>query len=538
MLNELTASAVNAGALFSNSRFEVPLYQREYSWTLDEIKEFWADLQHAKQSESESYFLGLVILTENNGIYQVVDGQQRMLTLTLLVVALRDEAKKSGREALAEKLQSDFLTAINYKTDVMEQRVTLSGELDSTTLDRVIAGNIDQNLPEEDLSRRLLIAFDNLKQWLRTDVSRDPFKKLGEWAEFITGRLYFAVFTHPDKASAYRVFEAINTRGRSLTTADLLKNFLLSQVGHGEQKNAYERWQRVSQQFDSDSGVSYVQYIRHVVTVRAGYILPKELYDYLARRGSFKAADPPPPLDLLKELEDRLPLYSQMIDPTIGGPADEEMLKVYRAFNQLSVITVRPILLALFDLPNSLEASKALLRLVVRRIVVGNLGTGSVERRFGEAAKDLFRNKDWDRVWRSFVELNPAQDDFSSQLSRRSFNKTVLAFLRKSVVAGTITPVENGALHLIRVKSSDAWGGFDDDELSYWINTIGNTLLTRGERRSKDAVDWPAFKRTMLPDAVDGEFIDELCLRDVWNANSVEEEGRRIANLASAVWYV
>lgn len=534
MLKDLSASAVSAGSLFSNSRFEVPIYQREYSWTSDEVKEFWDDLRQARQEES--YFLGLVILTDKGGRYQVVDGQQRILTLTLLVIALRDEAKKFSREALADKLQSDFLRAINYQTDAMEPRVVLSGEADNAALDRIASGAARQS-GVDTLSEKIVRSYESLKEWLAADIASDPFRRLGDWASFITDRIYFAVFTHPDPASAYRVFEAINTRGRALTTADLLKNFILSQTPASEQRSVYERWQQVAEQFDSDSGASFVQYIRHVVTVGSGHVLPKQLYDYLARRGSFSSANPPAPLDLLRDLEDRLPLYSQMIDPSVGGPADEELAKVYRAFNQLSVITVRPLLLALFELPDCLAASRDLLQLVVRRIVVGNLGTGNVERRFSEAARRLRVTGDWGIVRRELSDLNPHREEFVSQMSRRSFNKSVLAFLRGSIVERSTSPAGQGALHLIRIKSAPLWGGFDDEELSYWANTIGNTLLTNSERRPRDVDDWATFKKVMLPDAVSGELVTELQQHDEWNAPAVENEGRRAAEIAADIWY-
>lgn len=533
MFDDLSASATSAGNLFSSSLFEVPIYQREYSWTGDEVREFWNDLRHVKPDES--YFLGLVILTRCDNRYQVVDGQQRMLTLTLLVIALRDEARRFKREALADKLQADFLKSINYQTDEMEPRVILSGDADASTLERIADNNINNG--KDEFSRRLIDSYGNLKSWLAIEIAPDPFKKLGEWASFIANRLYFAVFTHPDPESAYRVFEAINTRGRSLTTADLLKNYLISSVSSKEKRTVYERWQQIAKQFDADSGASFVQFIRHVVTVRSGHILPKQLYGYLARKGGFATTNPPTPLELLDDLEKQLPLYSQMVDPSVGGPADQDLLDIYKAFNQLSVITVRPILLALFDLPNCVDACRELLRLVVRRIVVGNLGTGNVERRLSEAAHELLLEKDWASVYRGLSDLNPDREEFISQLSKRSFNKTVLAFLRKSVIEKSIVPSGNGALHLIRVKSAVEWNGFDDEQVAYWTNTVGNTIISEVERRPREADNWEDFKRLMLPSAAGGELVEELDARDNWDADAVEEEGQHVAQIAAEVWY-
>ena len=79
MQTELNANASTAGALFSSSMFEVPPFQREYSWTEDEVREFFKDIQTAL--DNESYFLGLIILTDEKSRKQIVDGQQRIVTL-------------------------------------------------------------------------------------------------------------------------------------------------------------------------------------------------------------------------------------------------------------------------------------------------------------------------------------------------------------------------------------------------------------------------------------------------------------------------
>ena len=232
MHTPLNASATTAGSLLSSSTFEVPPYQREYSWLEDEVSEFWNDLHNALGDDS--YFLGLVILTDEGKRKQVVDGQQRILTLTLLAAALYHEALDGGRKALAERIQADFLRSIDYETDETLPRVILSDKSDNETFQTILSsgkGNKIQNHEGDDsLSARMQESFHYLQNKLRDDLAQDPFKRLGVWTDFITNRLYFAVFIHPDSAAAYRVFEVINTRGRELTTADLLKNYILSEA--------------------------------------------------------------------------------------------------------------------------------------------------------------------------------------------------------------------------------------------------------------------------------------------------------------------
>ncbi|MDR3472539.1 MAG: DUF262 domain-containing protein [Devosia sp.] len=251
MQTPLNASASTAGALLSGSTFEVPPFQREYSWGDDEVKEFWDDLRNS--IEAESYFLGLVILTEEGDRKRVVDGQQRLLTLSLLATALYHEAKSRGRLALADRIQADFLRSINYDTDATNPRVNLSDVADNQTFQGILdTGNVPVGTEDGSVSQRMAESYRFLLTSLRSDLQPDPFKQLEKWTEFLTHRLYFAVFIHPDPATAYQVYEVINTRGRELTTADLLKNFVLSQTAPDKREDRYERWQRIAKQFSSE----------------------------------------------------------------------------------------------------------------------------------------------------------------------------------------------------------------------------------------------------------------------------------------------
>ncbi|NML93936.1 DUF262 domain-containing protein [Novosphingobium olei] len=536
----LNASANSAGAIFSNNVFEIPRFQREYSWGSDEVNDFWTDLQSSL--DAESYFLGLIILTSPHadaaaGRKQVVDGQQRIITLSLLANAIYHEAMRSDRKALADRIQASFLRSIDFHTDEQVSRVKLADEADNATFQAILAtGNRPQgDLAPDSVSARMAASNDLLVKHLREDLKSDPFKRLGKWTDLLTNRLYFAVFVHPSSDAAYQVYEVVNTRGRDLTTADLLKNYVLSQSG-ANQAYRYEQWQSIAKQFSTDGANNFVQYIRHVVTVKSGYILPKDLYGFLANRKKMGDRQPPRPNELMGILEQYLPLYQQMIDPTSAGPADAEALGVFSALNSLSVLTVRPILLACSEVEGAQRGMEWILKLVVRRIVVGNLGTGNVERRFGEAAKAIHDAKKWEVMIDLLRDLNPTQEDFVSQLRKRSLNKQVLTFLRRSVIQQSITPNPHGFLHFIWVKSPP-FGGMGEDEGAYWASTLGNTIISSVEKRPRAVLDWGTFKDTMLATAADGEWSNQLNHVVEWDAQAVERVGADLAAEAGRIWY-
>lgn len=537
MNTEFSAAATTAGALISTTLFEVPPFQREWAWSQDEYAEFWDDV--SRSLDDDSYFLGLVILTGGAGTRkQLVDGQQRLLTITLLATALFREAVTNGRSALADRIRADFLETIDYQSDAITPRIVLADAADNETLGKIMANDPIPAIqsPVDELSPGLVEAFTYLSSRLHKDLAADPFRRLGTWTDFLSNRLQFAVFTHPTPSSAYRVFEVINTRGKELTTADLLKNHLLSQTVPAERNAQYERWQAVAKSFVAYGPNPFVQYIRHVVTVRAGHILPKDLFDFLAERKEGARAAPSVK-QLLELLERNLPLYLQMLDPNLEGPATSASLKVFAALNELNVIAVRPLLLAISEQSDSRTGMERVLELVLRRIVVGNLGTGNVERRLGDAARAVHESRSWEAALGALRDLNPDQDEFESQLTKRSFNKSLLQFLRRSIVEETKTPENVGYLHFIRPRQASDWPGFDEDDVAYWGSTLGNSVLTHLSRRPSGALNWAGVRRNLLPQAIEGEWTDALASYRQWDAAAVAEMGRHLAKAASEVWY-
>jgi hypothetical protein len=533
----LNASASSAGALMSNTTFEIPPFQREYSWGSDEVTDFWTDLRN--NLESESYFLGLVILTDGREQRKyVVDGQQRLITLTLLANAIYHEALRRDRRALADRIQADFIRSIDYDSDDVSPRIRLSDSRDDGTLQDILDNGQAPDIDEEDsVSARMAQSYNYLTRVLKKDLAQDPFKRLGKWTKFLTDRLYFAVFLHPDASSAYQVYEVINTRGKELTTADLLKNYVLSQTAESGRAARYAEWQGIQRRFADEGSNNFVQFIRHAVTVQAGHILPKDLFGFLANRTPVAGKEPPTPNQLMEMLGEQLPLYVQMIDPSLDGPAEPDALAVFQALNSLGVLAVRPLLLAIAAVPNSLEGMKYVLQLVVRRIIVGNLGTGNVERRLGEAAKKIADTGRWDSVVSDLRDLNPSREDFVNQLTKRSFNKGVLSFIRRSILQGTMTPEAKGNLHFIWTRQAANWGEISEEDGSFWSSTIGNTFFADVDRRPKGIEDWEDFKARLLPDAIDDEWQDRLDEVEDWDAGAVEEIGGELAEAAGEIWY-
>ncbi len=539
MSGPLSASATTMGALFSGSTFEIPAFQREYAWEKDQVTDFWNDLSSGL--EDGTYFLGLIVLTGNQDSKQVVDGQQRILTVSLLAAALRQKALSIGRAALADRIKSTFLRTVDFDTDAIIPRVRLADTATDADFQEILDnGALSRGGASlQGSTRNLWWAYKFFIEKLDQVQADSAFKQLGTWTEFISDKLYLADFEHSDEGSAYSVFEVINTRGKQLTTADLLKNFVLRETPVSNRQRVYERWTKMVAQFQKVGTQNFVQYIRHVVILKSGYILPKDLYNYIAKRGSYASGPNFSVEELMDLLEAELPLYLQLIDPTLDGPADNAALGIFVAFNDIGISAVRPLILALSGTDNSLESMTQVLKLVVRKLVVGNLGASSVEKKFADCARLVWGSGELGNSLDGLNDLDAPREEFIDQLARHSYNRSVLTFLRRSIVQRTTTPNPEGTLQFVRPRQSafDSWPGYSDEQATYWFSTIGNTLLVNVDRRPKSANTWAGVKENLLVRAVRGEINDELAAEDAWTPDVIESFGVRLANEAANVWY-
>ncbi len=521
MTAQLNAKSNTGRELFSSSRFTIPIYQREYAWSENEYQALWEDLRGGLADDG--YFLGLIILTQDAaGTKEVVDGQQRILSISLLAAALRDRSYADGRTVLASEIERDFLKTLDLDNDAQVPRVSFSDSDDAAAFNSIIDGTLS-----EDQKHPMAAAYRYFLAELDDDLGQDGFKRLGAWTRFLQEGLYFAVFTHPDSSSAYTVFEVVNTRGRNLADGDLLKNSLLRITPDSERRDVYTRWSRLAAQFDDYHENSFVQFIRHVAMLDRGYILPKELHRRVTRGAD---ADLLP--SLLDELERHLDFYLQILDPSLGGPASDDSSRAFSGFNVLGVSAVRPLLLALG--PDAEDDFQKALKVTLQIASAGSLGGVNLERRFSEAATSAASGRGW---LAALTQVAPTREEFVTFLPRRKLRKAVLQLLHRSILQATALPLEVGHLQMIRPPVAPEWEEFADEEFTEAGMTLGNAVLTEKARRPKDCLTWDAVKEALLPAALDPEQVSPLLPLEVWTVGEVRSHGARLAEMAADVWY-
>ncbi|GAC49568.1 DUF262 domain-containing protein [Gordonia aichiensis] len=522
----------NLKALMASSRFEIPRFQRNYSWRVDhELDDFWNDL--ATNSKSESYFMGIMIVTENteDAVLSIVDGQQRTISLSLLANAIRILALDAGKTLIARSMRDGVLYGPDYENDTYVPRLQLSADRDSEVFRRLI----DSDEPESlNLDGTVWEAQMFLVAKLRADVQQASPRRLGEWASFLTEKIFLSVFVNQDVGSAYKVYEVVNARGKSLTPSEMIKAYIIGSVSSSKARDqVYARWAKLEDRFErADAVGQFTQFIRHALTLRHGYVIPRDLYQLVTKKYQDDEVT-----ELLSFLESNLDLYMSLVEP--AGTSDDlpsDFAKTATVIDLLGLSTVRPIFMAAAGLREANLVMAKLVGLIVPRIVVGTFGTGAIEARFAAAASLIYRTQDWQAALSELEPLRPDQDDFEEKVANRRLNRAILCVIRFSVIQSSVLPEIEGYLHYIRQNRLSDWPGFSDEDFDSIGRTVGNSILLETESRPYGTTSPYLVAEKFGPVIVEGEAVSSEELQ-VWDAEIARAKGSQIAQRAGEIWF-
>ena len=244
--NLLDTRTVNYLELIGNGRrYQVPPYQRDYSWTEEQWEDLWNDMEDLRAQPDERHYLGsLVIEGISDREFQVIDGQQRLATLSLFALAVIARLLAIAEEGVeteenrkrAAELRNRYLGEKDPASLLESSRLNLNEVDDPFYQDYLIQLQSPPNLRRLPRSNQLLwgcfrFYADRLQR--TTALRQDGTAVARLLSETVARQLLFILITVDDELSAYTVIETLNARGMNLTTTDLLKNYLFSRIPVG-----------------------------------------------------------------------------------------------------------------------------------------------------------------------------------------------------------------------------------------------------------------------------------------------------------------
>ena len=263
--------------IFSKSKlkYRIPKYQRSFDWGKSEVLELIDDVNDSVKYNS-SLFLGSFIFdTSDNEFIKVVDGQQRMTTISLLFIALREQAKNLNEGVIAEKIQSHLAYSDPIrvsKTNAPVQPLFKASDKIEDLFNHMIDRDWDGNFPDKLNTKGVKRQVSRLKPLYRSIFDQIKHFNTEKLREFITALYdsYVVVLEVDDDQDVYNVFERTNARGLDLNIGDLLKNMIFSQKNN----DLNERWDIIVE----NSTGTLQRMLKYFYISRRGHITSSQLY--------------------------------------------------------------------------------------------------------------------------------------------------------------------------------------------------------------------------------------------------------------------
>lgn len=265
----------------SQRRFRIPRYQRPYTWEDEQISQFWEDLALSE----EPFFLGSFIFNveqeKTEGFVDIIDGQQRLITVTVFSAVLRDIAKELDSE-IASFFHRNDIVFEDRRTKRQITRIQPADTLAGFFKNQIenFDGCILNSQPETQEEERIKKAYEFFREKVLCEIKRFPKREaqLEQLNKFRTKLCELLVINVEIKREedAYEIFEATNARGMELSVADLLKNLIFKKLPPGENKDfAKEVWQDIVNNVESSD---LRKFIRYFWMSKYAFVSEKRLY--------------------------------------------------------------------------------------------------------------------------------------------------------------------------------------------------------------------------------------------------------------------
>lgn len=546
------------GFLHKASQFVIPIYQRNYSWDEKQCQQLWEDiLRVGSNSDIGVHFIGSIVYVEGGqsqvtlqAPLLVIDGQQRLTTISLILEAL---ARAIGNSEPVEGFSAEKIRH-NYLTNSLEKnerfyKLVLS-DTDKDTLKALIKGN-DYPLAA---SIKIRENFDYFAEQIKLNG-----KHIDEICNGLAKLMIVDISLERNQDNPQLIFESMNSTGKALSQADLIRNFILMGLEPELQNSLYAQyWRPMELEFGQEAyGDEFDAFMRHYLTIKTGDV-PRvsEVYEAF-KEYSTKFDKEDGVTDLVAEIRKYSKYFVAM---ALGGETNPALKPLFKDLIQdLNYSVAYPLLLELYadyDAGTLNEkdfgtAIKLVESYVFRRSIC-EIPTNSMNKTFAEFSRYLVKNDYLNSIYAHFYSLPsyrrfPSNEEFRLAFetkdlyniySRAYWLRKMENFGRKELVA-----VENYTIEHILPQNpnlSDEWKNdlgenWEEIQVKY-LHTLGNLTLTgyNSEYSDKPFKDKKSMKGGFSQSPL--TLNEKVREAEVWNESAILERAAFLSKRAIEIW--
>ena len=409
MIQFNTANQSFRQVMGNSLKYTVPRFQRDYSWQEEQWEDLWEDVIELSKEKIPSHYLGYLVLQSSDNInFTVIDGQQRLATISILILAGLFELKeliknKVDPDKNQERIDTFRNNFIGFKDPVylsIEHKLKLNRNNDShfrTYLCELIQPPVRNiNYSERLMGKALCYFQTQLKNHFDNHLTG---KKIASLIEVLSNGLFFTTITVSNDTNAYTIFETLNARGVHLSTPDLVKNYIFSLIdSKGDRHDNFlqiweDKWSNITWQLGKHK---FSDFIRVDWNSRYDFSRKKDLFKKIKSRvSSAQSAQ-----QYIENMQENAPVYSALRNETDdfwkqyknGQYNDKELQLSLKMLNMFNIVAPLSALLAGFHRLNANDFRKFLFYIEVisvRYNIIGNKSPGPQEKAYCATARSI-----------------------------------------------------------------------------------------------------------------------------------------------------
>ena len=543
----------------SDKRFIIPVYQRNYNWEIKQCEQLFNDLKSLINEPDKPHFFGSIVSSKmehgRREDYLIIDGQQRLTTISLLLVAmvnlLRNNIVQVKDETLCRKINNRHLVD-EYNTD--ERKVRLKPIKEDCQAFDALFGDESDFILTSNITVNYQFFYDRI---LKEEIDLEKLYDAIERLEIID------IFLEKED-NPQLIFESLNSTGLALEEGDKIRNYILMSLTSDKQEEFYEKyWYKIEKNTEFDNYYYVSDFIKCYLTLKlARTVVIRDIYFSFKEHARDRDRE-----ELLKDLLHYSNLYQKLIKPDASIQAIKRSII---RLNQLDYTVIYPFLMAFLHRHGSGELSEqqtndVLLLIetyIFRRLIVG-LPSNTLNKVFATLDRDILKyqknGEDYVEICK-FILLNkeqgarlPDDEEFLEELTGRNiyaFSSKNKHYLFSRLENGNskeqinvIERIQNGDYtieHIMPQSLNTQWKkdlGTDCQRIhSKWLNTLANLTLTAynsnySNRPFSDKLNIEnGFKESNLRL---NKFISEC---NVWTETQLEQRKTLLEQEALKLW--
>ncbi|NJB81723.1 DUF262 domain-containing protein [Wenyingzhuangia aestuarii] len=540
----------------SGLKYEIPKFQRDYSWGSQQWDDLWQDISLIISDEENEHYMGyLVLQTSDNKLHTVIDGQQRLTTLSILMLSIlkvlnefvENEIEVDDNKLRIETYRNNYIGSLNTITLISDNKLKLNRNGDEYYRNNMV---LLKDLPlrntnsSEKNMRECFLWFHNKASKLFTSG-----QDVAEFVETIVDKLFFTVITVTDQLNAFKVFETLNARGVQLSSSDLLKNYLFSVIDesnpHGSEIEELESlWSRIIGKLGNKKFEDYLRYYWNSKnkTVRKNQLFKTIRNTIKTKEDTFK---------LIRDLDDTADLFVAIQDPESEYWIDNQEIK--KQLNELNLFQIKQtnsLLIAGYKNLDSREFLKLVKVSVIisfRYNIIGGLNPNDQEEVYNKMANNITLNKTLDLLQLSSIYVN--DHNFENAFSNKQFKRTSR---NHKIVKYIFSKIENFSFqneinpesdlytieHILPESADENWGSFSNEEITRSIYRLGNLTLLEKRLNQKAGTSNYEFKKEILEKSNCNltKIIPENY--ETWSERKLIARQKELSKSAKSIWKI